>query len=148
MTDSNFQWYSENMWKLRDWIYLEYLDIRYLCLNFHPGIIPILKKKRSKINGEMWTILSTNPVSIPILIENPHQINWTWFSENSEGIYLLKKNIDKIHFRSLCKNKHLETLDLLSEKINEMVKEQLISMPVFMILIGMHYLKIQLPFLY
>jgi hypothetical protein len=48
---NDFQWYSENMWKLRDWIQEKKLDFHSLCLNPHPGIIPILQRNWNR-NGK------------------------------------------------------------------------------------------------
>ena len=67
------------MFKLHDWININFLDIWSLSENPNPNAIDILKNNQDKIN---WDNLSFNPNTISLLKENKHKIELKYFSKN------------------------------------------------------------------
>ena len=89
------------MYKLRDWITEDKLNIEMLCTNPHPAIIPILERHLDRIDQEY---LSSNEYAMPLLEKHPDKIYWTTLSENPSAIHLLKRNRMKINGYHLGKN--------------------------------------------
>ena len=70
--------------KLRDWIPIEKLNLKYLSRN--SNAIPILEQNMDKID---WELLAYNPNAIHLLEKNMNKINWNILSSNPEAIHLL-----------------------------------------------------------
>jgi hypothetical protein len=72
----------EYHYKLRNWISEDKLNIKMLCSNPHPGIVPILEKHIDKINNDTLLKYKDNydwddyKTMLEILCENPFAISF------------------------------------------------------------------------
>jgi len=104
---------------IRDRIYYDYVSL-YMNNKMkvvHEEIIsnhPFFKKDKIK-----WELLSKNPNTIELLIENPEKIDWYRLSHNPNAIDLLKTNLDKIDCVELSRNPNaMDLLKANQEKID------------------------------
>ena len=97
------------MYKLRDWIDINRLDLFELSLN--PNAIHILEKNVDKIN---WYWLSMNSNAIDLLEKNVDKIDWRGLSSNPNAMILLENNVDKIYWHWLSMNRN--AIHLLEKK--------------------------------
>lgn len=82
---------SAHIYKLRDWIEEDKLNITSLCSNKCPGAMHLIKEKfLNKIINDpyskcAWDNLSKNPTyeAVSILEQNVNKINWYELSKNT-----------------------------------------------------------------
>ena len=126
----------EPIYKLRDWIPLEKLYWEKLVENTHPGVFPLLEKRKflkdfkkeksvmhtykigisnnpsaiDYLSNHMdeidWRELTLNPNAIPLIEKNLDRINWEWLSANPNAIHILEKHQDKIRWDTLSRNEN------------------------------------------
>ena len=92
------------MYKLRDWISLDKLNMENLCLNPHPEAVHLIQLHLDKMTKTSWKFLSYNPNAIELLEKNPSRIHWRCLSENPNAVHILEKNPDKIYWSLLSLN--------------------------------------------
>jgi len=127
-------YYSDSayIYKLRDWIEEDKLNITSLCSNECPGAMHLIKEKfLNKIINEpnskcAWDNLSKNSTyeAVSILEQNMNKINWYELSKNTsfKAIKLIKDNIDKsknIGWSMLSANEAPEAINLLKENLDK-----------------------------
>jgi len=122
---------SENLYKLRDWIHKEQLDIEGLCVNECDGARKVLDEicKNKKIDGQILKKFKHYPKSIyklteknyewvkKLLIKQPSRISWVWLSSvpcDWAG-KLFENNLDKIDWKYLSGNQGKWAYKLLLE---------------------------------
>lgn len=119
-----------SLYKLRDWIDEDKLNINFLCQNISPFAMDLLEKKflDKMINNsqykEAWNYLSKNPSdkAIKILEKNMNKINFYELSKNTnpKAIHILKNNMDKnIGWSMINANSSPEAIDLLKQNPNK-----------------------------
>ena len=123
---------STYIYKLRNWIEEDKLNITSLCSNECPGAMHLIKEKflNKMINDSYsryaWENLSKNPTyeAVSILEQNMNKINWYELSKNTsfKAIKLIKDNIDKsknIGWSMLSANEAPEAINLLKENLDK-----------------------------
>jgi len=91
----------------------EKIDWEWLSTN--SNAIILLEKNIDKINPFYLLI---NPKSSKIILKNKIDVfDWSILSEYTNNIDFLKINLDKIDYNGLSKNKNVEIIDFLKEKI-------------------------------
>lgn len=75
-----------SIYKIRDWINLDKLNWHWLSSN--PVAIHLLQQNPDKI---VWNMLSRNPEAIHLLEQNQDKIDWSVVSENPGAIQLIEK---------------------------------------------------------
>ena len=92
-----------SLYKLRDWVQEDKLNINYLCQNECPGAIQLIEEK-----------FLDKMVNDPI-----YKQSWDYLSKNStyEAILLLEKNFDKINFYELSKNTCPKAIEIIKKNI-------------------------------
>ncbi len=88
--------------------------ISSLCANKSKMAMNVLKQNMDRIKGYGWRELTSNPFAIELLERRPDKIFWDggcWYdmgeytiSTFPSFIDLIKKNLDKIDWRKLCRN--------------------------------------------
>jgi hypothetical protein len=92
-----------SLYKLRDWIQEDKLNINFLCQNECLGAIQLIEEK-----------FLDKMVNDPICKES-----WNYLSKNStyEAVLLLEKNFDEINFYELSKNTCPKAIEIIKKNI-------------------------------
>ena len=113
------------IYKLRNWINPEKLNIYWLCQNQSPGAVEYIinNKLYEKFNNDHWgaLCLNNNYEAIELLEKNFDKIHWQklCFNRCSRAIDLLRKNLDKVVWYNLWNNDAPEAIELLKEHIDK-----------------------------
>lgn len=81
-------------------------DLIYFILIASPNPYNMVQwvYERYAHTASFWALLSENPAAIPILEENPKNINWTSLSANPNAMHLLETNPQKVDWDQLLRN--------------------------------------------
>lgn len=112
------------IYKFRDWIDPEKLNIYMLCQNPSPGAVEYIEQNLDKmVNLNQWSslCLNSNYSAIDLLEKNFDKIHWEklCFNRCSRAIALLRKNLDKVIWYCLCNNDAPEAIMLIKENIDK-----------------------------
>lgn len=97
------------------------IDVYMICNNFH---ISSIEENIFKLNIDNWKILCKNATTIEQLMflekykDKFSTEHWNILCENKNSYNILKNNIDKINWETLCKNITHEKLQLVDNNLN------------------------------
>jgi len=114
----------ERLYKFRDWVNPEKLNIYMLCQNPSPGAVEYIEQNLDKMdNLNYWSslCLNSNYSAIDLLERNFDKIYWEklCFNRCPRAINLLRKNLDKVVWYCLCNNDAPEAIALIRENIDK-----------------------------
>jgi len=99
----------------------------------NPNAIPLLEQNPDNID---WFYLSGNPNAIPILKKNLDKVNWHILSHNKNAIPILEKNPDNIDWYWLSRNTNPDIISILEKNLDKLNWHELSANPNAMRLIA------------
>lgn len=84
----------------------------HLCRNPNPRVIPILEDNPHQID---FTELSKNPNATYLLRQNLHRVNWNFVSRNPGAFPLIRQNPDRVVWNYISQNPSLDAMALLEQ---------------------------------
>ena len=105
------------IYKLRNEIDVNNLNLSWLIDNPHPGAAKIIEEKIDDFEMDDFHYMLQYPHFMDIITKRLHILNSQYLSKNSDAIYLLIKNPDLIDWHMLSTNPSSKALEIIEENI-------------------------------